>query len=111
MDIGIAGRHERVTPLLERLKSMLNEGGRIIGTGNNWDRTTMPWHLEVHKKRANSKEHPLDLKIRMTYEGLEEQLEWCLVSQNEMKRHASAAGLKMEVVIDCESRYGYVLSY
>lgn len=108
-NLGIAGFHGNVGPFLKSLANMLKPGGRITGTQINWERTDKPEHLKFQNDNRDAGRHPVEMTLRISYDGLNEDFSWCLTNQLELIEIADDIGLEPETIIDCRDRYGYVL--
>ncbi|MCX6647372.1 MAG: class I SAM-dependent methyltransferase [bacterium] len=108
-NLGIAATHANVAPYLDRMKSMLNPGGRIIFNQVNWQRTEKPEHLKFHEAMRKIGRYPVEMTLKIVYGKLEETFGWCLTSQEELVDIAKTVGLKPEAIIDCGGIYGAVL--
>jgi len=108
-NIGIAGKFDNVGPFLGTLASMLSPGGRILGSGSNWNRTDNPEHLSFHELKRKAGRHPAEMVLKIAYKGLDEEFGFCLVNQDELRAIAPTVGLEVEAIIDCGGRYGFVL--
>jgi 2-polyprenyl-3-methyl-5-hydroxy-6-metoxy-1,4-benzoquinol methylase len=108
-NLGIAGTHANIGPFLKTLASMLEPGGRIIGTQLNWERTDKPEHLKFQEDNRKAGKHPVEITLRIEYNIHSEDFAWCLVNQLELIEISSHIGLEPEAILDCREQYGYVL--
>jgi len=108
-NLGIAGKHDNVKPFIEMLTGMLEPGGRIIGTQVNWAMTTKKEHLDFQQSNRDAGRHPVEMTLKIEYDGMEESFSWCLTDQDEIREIADEIGMQVEAIIDCGGVYGYVL--
>lgn len=104
---GMCGRLNKITPFLQKLKSLLNEGGQILldssdiiymfdedEDGGRWIPTNQNYYGEV--------------TFTITYKGEKEApFEWMYIDYNTLQNAAHASGLECELVMEGE-HYDYL---
>jgi len=110
MNLGIPGLAKNRSQFIADLKSMLNPGGRIIGTQVNWDKTTKKIHIDFQRQLRDEGKHPVEMTLRFHYKGVEEDFSWVLTNSEELEKLAEVHGLELESCIEISNAtYGYVL--
>ena len=107
---GIAGFADYRSKFLTTLMEMLNPGGRIVGTQINWERTTRKEHIDFQRQLKDIGKHPVEMTLRISYDGIDEDFSWVLTNQDELADLCDEVGLEVEVIIETsDGMYGYVL--
>ena len=109
-NLGIAGLNSNKRNFLTTIKSMLNPGGRIIGTQVNWERTSQKAHIDFQRHLREQGIYPVQMVLRIRYSGIDEDFSWVLTNQDELRDLCEDVGLDVEIIIESSGgTYGYVL--
>jgi len=110
MNLGIAGLNSNKRNFLTTIQSMLNPGGRIIGTHVNWERTSKKAHIDFQRQLREQGRYPVEMVLKIRYSGIDEDFSWVLTNQDELRDLCEDVGLDVEIIIESSGGiYGYVL--
>ena len=98
--MGIAGRPERLVPLLGALRALLAPGGAVLCDSIDVNVTSDPRHVAYREANVAAGRAPGQQSLRFAFDGASgPPVEWLHVAPDSLTEAARAAGLATEVLV------------
>lgn len=110
-NIGIGGTVDGTVRMLRRLGAVLEDGGRVLVTSLDVERTSNPAHLAYHARNLDSGRLKGQVRIRLAYGGrVGRWMDWLHPTPGELTALATEAGWSVAQMSRSDSGlYGAVL--